>query len=107
MLLEQLAKSGIEVEYDKEVVDYFEDGSRAGVVLKDGSKPAADVVVAADGLRGASWGLVAGHPVPAKSSGSAIFRASYPVELAMADPLVAERFKLRDDGRSVCEVWIG
>lgn len=108
MLHEQLGKIGIEAEYDKEVVDYFEDeqGGSAGVVLKDGSRHEADLVVAADGVRGASWTLVAGRPVPARSSGDAIFRVAYPVELAVADPMVAERFQLVD-GRSVTELWPG
>ncbi|KAK5133283.1 hypothetical protein LTR08_008017 [Meristemomyces frigidus] len=109
MLLEQLAETAVKVEYDMEVMDYFEDASRgrAGVILKDGSKYEADLVVAADGLRGNSWSLVAGKPVPAKSSGKAIFRVAYPVELALADPMVAERFKLQEDGRSVLELWTG
>ena len=109
MLLEQLDKCGIEVEFDKEVVDYFEDATsrRAGVLLKDGSKYEADLVVAADGVRGRSVSLVAGGPVPARSSGNAAFRVAYPVELALADPVIAERFKLKEDGRSVMEMWTG
>ena len=41
------------------------------------------------------------------SSGLAVFRAAYPVELALKDPMVAERFPLREGGRSVIEVWQG
>lgn len=102
MLSEQLAQVGIDVEYSMEVTKYFEDVSkgRAGVVTKDGSTYEADLVVAADGVRGNSWPLVAGEPVPAQSSGDAIFRVAYPVELALADPMIAERFKLREDGES-------
>jgi 2-polyprenyl-6-methoxyphenol hydroxylase-like FAD-dependent oxidoreductase len=109
MLLEELAKNGLAVEFDKEVVDYYEDVTtkKGGVILKDGSRHEADLVVAADGLRGKSWELVAGQPVPAKSSGQAIFRTAYPVELAVKDPMIAERFKLREDGRSVFELWMG
>lgn len=109
MLLEQIEKLGIQIEFGKEVVDYYEDVSsaRAGVVLKDGSREGADLVIAADGLRGKSWGLVAGEPVPAKSSGSAVFRVAYPVEVAIKDPMVAERFTLTEDGRSTMELWMG
>jgi hypothetical protein len=32
---------------------------------------------------------------------------AYPVELALADPQVGERYKLLDDGRSVNEIWVG
>lgn len=100
MLNEQLAQVGLEVEYNMEVTKYFEDipNGRAGVVVKDGSTYEADIVVAADGVRSNSWPLVAGEPVPARSSGDAIFRVAYPVELALADPMIAERFKMREDG---------
>lgn len=109
ILLEQIDKCGIEVEFGKEVVDYFEDNVKdhGGVVLKDGSKCTADLVVAADGLRSPSSSIVHGAPVPARSSGNATFRVAYPVELALADPMIAERFQLQDDGRSVMEMWAG
>lgn len=98
MLMDQLAAVGIQVEYEKPVVEYFESESAAGVVCQDGSRYEADVVVAADGIRSASHKLVGeGKTVPAKSSGHAIFRVAYPVELAIKDPLVAERFQLNED----------
>ncbi|KAK5175117.1 uncharacterized protein LTR77_000254 [Saxophila tyrrhenica] len=107
MLLDQLAEVGLSVEYGKEAVDFFEgvETGRAGVVVRDGSRYDADLVVAADGVRTRSWNLVAGKEVPAVSSGDAIFRAAYPVELALIDPVVMERFKLLEDGRSVIELW--
>lgn len=69
MFVEQLGKCGIEIEFDKEVVNYYEDMETgdAGVILKDGSRHGADLVVAADGVKGRSWSLVAGGPVPARS----------------------------------------
>ena len=48
-----------------------------------------------------------GQHVPARSSGQAVYRVAYPVEIAMKDPMVAERFKLTEEGRSVTELWIG
>ncbi|KAH8660809.1 hypothetical protein BGZ60DRAFT_492165 [Tricladium varicosporioides] len=109
MLLEQLEKIGVEIHYGHEVIDYFEDAEtkRAGVVLTDGSKLDADLVVAADGVRGASWKLVAGIPVPANSSGSAIWRVAFPARLVEDDPVITERFKFLDNGNSVMEMWTG
>jgi 2-polyprenyl-6-methoxyphenol hydroxylase-like FAD-dependent oxidoreductase len=109
MLLTQLSAIGVEVEYGKEVVDYFEDAAsgKGGVVLKDGSCCTADLVVAADGGRGVSYKLVAGHPVPACTTGRAIYRVAYPVEIALEDAGIAERFPLLEDGRSVIEIWNG
>ena len=51
--------------------------------------------------------LPMGEKVDAKGSGYAINRSAYPVELALADPHVAERFKLLEDGRSVLEICMG
>lgn len=109
MLLDQLSSIGLKVEFGNGVVDYFEDApnDRAGVVLEDGSRLDADLVVAADGIRTASGPLVAGQPVPATSSGHAVFRVAYPVELALADPMIAERFKLDESGQSVLEMFFG
>lgn len=108
MLAEQLSEIGVQVEYNMQVTEYFEDTANAlaGVILKDGSKHTADLIVAADGVRGNSWPLIAGEPVPARSSGDAIFRVAYPVELALADPMIAERFPMREDGYSVMEMWV-
>lgn len=109
MQLEQLQRIGLNVEYNCEVQEYFEDvaSGTSGVILKNGTKHEADLVVAADGARGNSWSLVAGRPVPARSSGSALFRAAYPVDVAMADAEVAERFKLSQGGREITEMWMG
>lgn len=109
ILLEQLTKIGIEIEFHKAVVDYHEDISRGrgGVVLKDGSKHEADLVVAADGFRTASHKLVCGELFPAKNSGHSSYRVAYPVENILDDPVVSERFKLDENGRSILEMWVG
>ena len=107
MLESQLNMIGITIEYSKEVDEYFEDEDVAGVKLKDGSLETADVVIAADGARTRSLPLVLGHDVPARSSGSSMFRVAYPVEYALADPMVADRFPLNKDGTSTAELWAG
>ena len=107
MLLDQLQKLGVEVEYANEVVDYFETCRQGGVVLKDGTKYTADLIIAADGLRTHSWTLVAGQPVPARSSGNAGFRVAYPASIALADPVIAEHFSKTPEGRSVIQMWVG
>lgn len=108
-LLEQAEKVGINVEYGCEVIEYLEDieNCQASVKLKDGKHFEADLVIAADGIGGKSWPLVAGHPVPARSSGRGFFRVAYPVDYALADPVIAERFPLIDGGKSVMEQWSG
>lgn len=109
LLLAQARKVDIEVEYGRRVVEYFEDAAarKGGVVLQGGSKIEVDLVVAADGVGTKSYMLTMGENVDAKGSGYAIYRTAYPVELALADPQVAERFKLLEDGRSVVELCMG
>ncbi|MCJ1405849.1 hypothetical protein MMC11_009079 [Xylographa trunciseda] len=109
MLLAQLERLGVQPEFGQRAIDYYEDSTtgKGGVVLDNGSRLEADVVVAADGLGTKSFSLVVGRKVAARSSGYAIFRTAYPVEYALADPQVAERFKLLDNGQSVNEIWMG
>jgi 2-polyprenyl-6-methoxyphenol hydroxylase-like FAD-dependent oxidoreductase len=74
------------------VIDYFEHDEKAGVILEDGSKLVADVVVAADGIGSRSWNIVSGFKETPSSSDFAMFRATYPAEHALKRPLVAEKF---------------
>lgn len=109
MLLDQVAEIGLQVEYGNKVEEYFEDASRAkaGVVISNGSRLEADLVVAADGVRGASWSLVAGHPVPAESTGRALFRVAMPEEEALKIPGVAERWPKYEGDKPMLEMWTG
>lgn len=83
---------GIEVKFSTRVVDYFETDDHAGVTLDDGSKLCADVVVASDGVGSKSWSLVSGYKEKPVSSGYALFRATYPVGLALDKPHIAEEY---------------
>lgn len=109
LLLAQARKVGIEVEYGQRVIEYLEDAAarKGGVVVQGGGKLEADLVVAADGAGTKSYMLTMGEQVDAKGSGYAIYRTAYPVELALADPQVAEHFKLLEHGRSCFELWMG
>ncbi|KAF5688103.1 hypothetical protein FCIRC_2077 [Fusarium circinatum] len=97
--LKQAERVGIHVEWGCKVVEYWEDveGCAGGVVLENGEKRTADIVVAADGLRTKSMSIVPGMPDQLTTSGKAIYRAGYPVEHALKDPTHAE---------SASESWI-
>lgn len=90
MLLRQVAKLGLKVDYGKQVTRYFEDtaAGKGGVVLENGECHLADIVIAADGLRSSSEVLVCGEVTAPKSSGMSIYRISFPREMAMKDELV-------------------
>lgn len=93
-MLAQLRRVGVVIEFDREVTSYYdtEDGARAGVELKDGTRLEADLVVAADGLQCRSGKLVYGKDIPVLPVGTAAFRASYPAELAVDNALIQEAY---------------
>ena len=111
MLLRQVARLGLKVDYDQRVERYFEDGVAGvgGVVTQTGLIRVAHIVVAADANRTSSELLIAGKPMPSRSSGMSVYRTSLPTELAMHD----EAFKKRwGDCVTVTketshEFWIG
>ena len=106
-LSNQVERCGIKIEYGKRVVDYFETSSKGGVTLDNGENIQADIVVAADGINTKSWKLIAGEKIAATSSGFSIYRTAFPVEIALQDPLVRERFTILENGHSVLEMLMG
>lgn len=104
-LLGQVLALGIDVTFGQRAVDYFEDESKAGVILEDGSKVDADVVIAADGLGTKSHKLVNGHDIRAMSSKHSIFRTAYHADHVISDPEVDKMFPLREGGGAVMQIW--
>jgi 2-polyprenyl-6-methoxyphenol hydroxylase-like FAD-dependent oxidoreductase len=96
MLLDQVEKLGVEIEYGCRVVNYFErEGDKGGVELDDGTKIEGDLVVAADGI-GSKANKLVGAEVRARSSGRAMWRAVMPVSCLESDPEVKEAYSLKD-----------
>ncbi|RGP80518.1 fusarubin cluster-monooxygenase [Fusarium longipes] len=106
--LRQAERIGIQVEWGCKVVEYWEDlGQGAGgVTLESGEKRTADIVVAADGLRTKSNTIVP-MPETLATSGKAIYRAGYPIEYALKDPLVKEMWNFDPEGQPVWQFWLG
>lgn len=109
MLSDQAERVGIPIEYNKRVTAYFEtdDTDKAGVMLEGGETIEADVVIAADGVGSKSSQVTMGREIRTRSTGFSIYRAAFPVELAIADPMVRDRFQVLEDGTSVAEMWMG
>lgn len=109
MLTDQAERIGIYVEYGKRVTKYYEklDAGKAGVVLENGETIEADVVLAADGVGSKSTKMTMGREVRAQSTGFSVYRTAFPIELAIADPMVRERFQLLENGHPVVELWMG
>lgn len=108
-LLAQVKSLGIEVTFGTKVTEYFDDieNQKAGVILEDAKRLTADLVVAADGVGTKSNRLVNGHDVQAYPSGFSIFRTCFPVEIAISDPDIRDRWPLLDGHRPYAEIWGG
>lgn len=83
---------GIPIRYSAKAVDYFETDTEGGTVLENGERLRADVVVAADGIGSRSWQLISGTKEEPISSGFALYRTTFPLDLAMRNPLIAEGY---------------
>jgi 2-polyprenyl-6-methoxyphenol hydroxylase-like FAD-dependent oxidoreductase len=109
MFVRQLEKLGVDVEYNKRVVDYQEDAEKgkAYAIINDGSRYEADVIIAADGVGSKSQRLVGGQ-VRAISSGRAMWRAAFPIEHLDKNPKVKEHFKLvgPDSKEPIVRTWL-
>lgn len=107
--LEQAERVGIKVEWNAKVVEFWEDVEQGigGVLLENGQKRAGDIVIAADGLRTKSSGIVPGMPKDLVSSGMACFRAGYPVEYALKDPWVQKMWNWKKGDQPSWQFWLG
>ena len=93
VLTDEVHRRGIEIRYNSKVIEYFETPENGGIVLDGGERLTADVVVAADGLHSRSWALVTGKKEEPASSGNAVYRACYPLDRALADPVFREYYE--------------
>ncbi|KAK0672363.1 hypothetical protein QBC41DRAFT_24385 [Cercophora samala] len=80
---------GIDIRLGKRVEDYFEQDSppQAGVVI-NGERIAADVVIAAEGVRSRGRKIVLGFDENPKSSGYAVYRAWFPADRVRNNPVI-------------------
>ncbi|KAH7120988.1 hypothetical protein B0J11DRAFT_589838 [Dendryphion nanum] len=108
MFVSQVEKLGVSVEFNRRVVDYFEDEQtgKGACVTDDGKRYEADVIIAADGVGSKSQKLVGGQ-VRARPSGRAMWRAAFPIEHLDKDPEVKEFFRLMPNKEPIVRTWLG
>ncbi|KAH0042719.1 monooxygenase, partial [Aureobasidium melanogenum] len=103
----KIERAGLTVEYDQHVIEYHEDESKAWVVMKNNTKIQADVVVAADGVGSKSHNIILGREVRARPAGVSMYRALLPIDQALREPAVDEKFPLLENGMSSTQLWMG
>jgi 2-polyprenyl-6-methoxyphenol hydroxylase-like FAD-dependent oxidoreductase len=94
---------GIEIIFNTQVTEYFENDHEAGIIV-DGQRVTADCVVAADGVHSKARRFVTGVEDNPKPSGFAIFRCFCPIEPFLRDPKVNHLIPEQGD-RLI--IWIG
>ncbi len=109
MLLRQVARVGLKVEYGQRIERYFEDGvaGMGGVITQSGLIRVAHIVVAADANRTPSELLIAGEHMPAQSSGMSVYRTALPTEIAMRNEAFRKRWGDSVAKETSHEFWIG
>ncbi|KAL0934512.1 uncharacterized protein CTRU02_211311 [Colletotrichum truncatum] len=95
LLYEYARRLGIVTSLSTAAVGYFETHEKGGVLLSDGRRLEADVVVAADGVGSVSWQLVLGEKAAPISSGYAIHRTTYPVDRVINNPVLGPVLKAK------------
>ncbi|KAL1845162.1 hypothetical protein VTK73DRAFT_1004 [Phialemonium thermophilum] len=79
----------IPIHLNHRIEQYFEEDGAAGIVLHDGTRVSADIVIAADGVRSKAREIVLGYEDKPKSSGYAVWRTWFPATDMLADPETA------------------
>ncbi|KAF1817298.1 FAD binding domain protein [Eremomyces bilateralis CBS 781.70] len=87
-LFEYAKELGIPITFSQQVVEYSEDAERGFIKLSDGSVLSADIIVAADGVGSQSHTLISGRKTQPISSGYALYRATFNLQDALANPAV-------------------
>ncbi|KAI1644007.1 putative monooxygenase [Daldinia loculata] len=94
---------GVKIRLNARVEDYFEDDKEAGVVLDNGERITADVVIAAEGVRSKGRKIVLGFEDKPKPSGYAVYRSWFSADEIAKDPDT----KFFTEGGDKHVAWLG
>ena len=98
LLMQAACDEGIDVRCKQRVTIYSESTSTGWVELSNGETLSATIVVAADGIHSKSWQVVTGKEPQVHPSGNAMFRTAFPVEHALMDPGLREKWQADTTG---------
>lgn len=94
---------GIKFRLGARVKKYFDEEDRAGVYIED-ERIEADAVIAADGVHSTARKHVIGIHQHPRTSGFAVYRTCFPLELLANDPLTKPFTEAKED---IFQVWLG
>ncbi|KAK5626941.1 hypothetical protein RRF57_002656 [Xylaria bambusicola] len=101
--LEAVKDAGIEIRMGCEIADYEDEAGRPpAIVMGDGTRVSADIIIGADGIKSRAREQVLGFTDAPKSTGYSCYRAYFPGTHLKEDPLCRE-FVDHD----CVNIWIG
>lgn len=104
LMYEYAQSLGIKVRLDTRVLAYFEDSNQAGIELSSGERLVADGVIAGDGIHSAGRKFILGRSEHPRTSGFAVYRASFPLSILGGNEQTKHFCDLKED---LFQVWIG
>ena len=102
MLYDYALSLGVDFTFDARIVDYFEEGSSAGIISR-GERHTADFVIAADGVHSQGRAFVTGSSDKAQKSGFAVYRSWFGLDRLRDHPLTKS---IADSGKDEFAIWI-
>lgn len=103
LMYEKAVSLGIKFHFGVRIQEYFESEQGAGVLI-DGRRLQADGVIAADGVHSTAREHVLEIHQRPRTSGFAVYRCCFPLELLAADPLTSSYAESKTD---LFHVWLG
>ncbi|KAH7110711.1 hypothetical protein EDB81DRAFT_831495 [Dactylonectria macrodidyma] len=103
LILEHANSLGIKIRFGVRVKEFFEQDDSVGIVV-DGERLEADAVIAADGIHSTARKHVIGIHQHPRTSGFAVYRSCFPLDLLANDPLTKPLTEVKED---TFRVWLG
>ncbi|KAM5383739.1 hypothetical protein ACJZ2D_001728 [Fusarium nematophilum] len=103
LIFEHANSLGIKFRFGTKVESYFEEDDCAGVII-NGERLQGDAVIAADGVHSIARKSVMGIHQHPRSSGFAVYRTCFSLDLLGNDPLTKPLTEVKED---TFQVWLG
>jgi 2-polyprenyl-6-methoxyphenol hydroxylase-like FAD-dependent oxidoreductase len=96
ILIDYAIQAGVNIHLNSRVTEYFEEDGYGGIAV-DNERHLADGVIAADGIHSDGRKFVTGQQEDPQSSGFAIYRCSFPLDLLAKSPATKKFTEMTND----------
>ncbi|THY07663.1 hypothetical protein D6D01_09735 [Aureobasidium pullulans] len=108
MLLRQIKRCGIQIQWGKRITEYYEkeEAGVGGTVLENCEHLEADIIVAAERIKTTSVQLLTGYSPEPKDSGQSMYRTGYAPDFTKHDPAVLEHWPVKPGDKPEWQFWL-